>query len=160
METTTADQTGIVVVGSVQRPSLAVFQNSIFVAGVGPNTATTLGAPQTGDAETLWSRDPDTGEISPEGQVDDAGPLGPPPPLEPKGIFYFNFDGQVPSLPILLFPDRASETPVTQAVYADVPVSLKDVMLRHGFDPSKGVNEFIREFKLIWAIPLRALLGF
>ena len=66
----------------------------------------------------------------------------------------------MPSLLILLFPDRANETPVTQAVYADVPVSLKDVMLRHGFDPSKGVNEFIREFKLIWAIPLRALLGF
>jgi hypothetical protein len=137
-----ADRTAIVVFGSVQRPSLAVFQNSIFVAGAGFNTASGAGAPETGNADPQ-----------------DLGG-GTPPPLEPKGIFYFNFDGEIPSLPILLFPDRASEAPVTQAVYADIAVSLRNVMLRHGFDPSKGFKEFIREFNLVRSITLRALVGF
>jgi len=137
-----ADNTAIVVFGSVQRPSLAVFQNSIFVAGAGFNTASGAGAPETGNADP-----------------EDLGG-GTPPPLEPKGIFYFNFDGEIPSLPILLFPDRASEAPVTQAVYVDSAVSLKNVMLRHGFDLSKGFKEFIREFNLVRSITLRALVGF
>jgi hypothetical protein len=137
-----ADNTAVVVFGSVQRPSLAVFQNSIFVAGAGFNTVSGAGAPETGNADP-----------------EDLGG-GTPPPLEPKGIFYFNFDGEIPSLPILLFPDRASEAPVTQAVYVDIPVSLKNVMLRHGFDLSKGFKEFIREFNLVRSITLRALVGF
>ena len=142
MTRTAADQTGVVVFGSVQRPSLAVFQNSIFVAGAGFSTAGSTGAPETGNA------DPD----DPGGST--------PPPVEPKGLFYFNFDGEIPGLPILVFPDRASEAPVTQAVYSDIPVSLRNVMLRHGFDPAKGFKEFIREFNLFRSITLRSLVGF
>jgi len=158
MERATADQTGTVVFGSVHRPSLAVFLNSISVAGAGFNTVTSTGAPDPGNAENLNPVGPDGG----------AGPLDPPdddggsnpPPLEPKGLFYFNFDGEIPSLPILLFPDRASEKSVTQAVYADIPISMKKVMLRHGFDPSKGFKEFIREFNLVSSVTLRPLVGF
>jgi hypothetical protein len=142
MKRVTADRTGIIVFGSVQRPSLAVFQNSIFVAGAGFNTAGSAGAPETSNADP-----------------EDLGGSA-PPPLEPKGLFYFNFDGEIPSLPILVFPDRASEAPVTQAVFVDIPISLKNVMVRHGFDPSKGFKEFIREFNLFRSITLRALVGF
>ena len=61
---------------------------------------------------------------------------------------------------MFLFPDRASEAAVSQAVYADIPVSLKQVMSRHGFDPARGMKEFIHEFNLIRPLPLRALVGF
>ena len=159
MERTTADQTGTVVFGSVNRPSLAAFQNSIFVASAGFNTVTSPGAPDSGNAEQLVPDSGDDGGAGPLDPPDDNGGST-PPPLEPKGLFYFNFDGEVPSLPILLFPDRASEAPVAQAVYVDIPISLKNVMLRHGFDPSKGFKEFIRELNLARFITLRALVGF
>jgi len=158
MERATADQTGTVVFGSVNRPSLAAFLNSIFVAGAGFSTTTGMGAPDPGNAENLNPVGPDGG-AGPLDQPDDDGGSN-PPPLQPKGLFYFNFDGVIPSLPIILFPDRASEEPVTQAVYADIPISLKNVMLRHGFDPSKGFKEFIREFNLVRSVTLRPLVGF
>jgi len=136
MKRVSPDQTTIVVCGSANRPSLATFQNNLFVAGVGFTTT----------AGTELPEEPDG--------------TGPPPPLEPKGLFYFSFDGEIPNLPIRVFTDRASEAPVAQAVYADIPISLRNVMSRHGFDPSKGFKEFIREFNLAKSITLRELVGF
>ena len=147
MERTTPDQAGIVVMGSTHRASLAVFQNDIFVAGAGPNIVSSAGLPDTGEAVNAMGEDPSH-----------------PPPLEPKGIFYFNFDGEIPSLPIRLFPNRASEAPVAQAVYFNIPLSLKNVMLKHGLAPSKGVKEFVQDFSpatsSIRPLPLRPLTGF
>jgi hypothetical protein len=163
METTTAEQTGTVVLGSVQRPSLAVFQNSIFVAGVGLETVSSAGSPGTGNSDSLApGPNPDpNGPPLPQGP--DPGIDQPPPPPPPKGIFYTNFDGNIPALPIILFQDRASEAPVAQAVYFNIPLSLKNVMLKHGFDASRGFREFNREMfpaGSIRAVPLRALTGF
>jgi len=160
MARVTADQTGTVVCGSVLRPSVAAFRNSISVAGAGFNTVSSFGGPDPGNAENLNPVDPNTGGRGPVEPGDDDGGGSNPAPLEPKGLFYFNFDGELPSLPILLFPDRASEAPVAQAVYADIPISMKKVMLRHGFDPSKGFKEFIREFNLVRSVTLRPLVGF
>lgn len=158
MERVTVDQSGIFVFGSINRPALANFQNGVFIASAGPGSATTLGPPPQGNAQGLDPGPNPDGGSRPEGPPDDD--LGPPPPLQPKGLFYFTFDGQVPALPMFLFPDRASEAAVTQAVYADIPVSLKQVMSRHGFDPARGMKEFIREFNLIRPLSLRALVGF
>lgn len=164
MTRTTVDQTGVVVIGSVQRPSLAVFQNSIFVAGVGLETASSAGGPQPGNSDSLEpGPNPDpNGPPLPQGPDPSSDPLPPPPP--PKGIFYTTFDGNIPALPIKLFQDRASESPVAQAVYFNIPLSLKNVMLKHGFNPSRGFNEFERETwptgVNIRPLPLRALVGF
>jgi hypothetical protein len=165
MERVTADQSGIVVLGSLHRPSLAVFQNNIFVAGAGPNIVSSAGQPDTGNSDSLGpGENPDpNGPPLPQGP--DPSPDHPPPAPPPRGIFYTTFGATPPTLPIItlpiiLFTDRASEAPVAQAVYFDIPVSLKKVMVGHGFDPSKGFKEFIREFNLVRSVTLRALVGF
>jgi hypothetical protein len=148
----TADKSNTYTVGSVHRPSLAVFQNRVFVAGAGPNTQSSIGLADRGDAQGL-----DGDSSHPAGPDDDPSH---PAPIEPKGLFYSMFDGSAPVMPIIVFPDRASETPVAQAVYVDVPLSMRKVMTNHGFDPSKGTREFIQEFSLIKTLPVRALVGF
>ena len=170
MERTTADQSGVAVLGSLHRPSLAVFQNSIFVAGAGPNIVSSGGQPDTGNSDFRLApaRNPDpNGAPLPQGP--DESPDHPPPPPPPRGIFYTTFGGNPPTLPIItlpiiLFTDRASEAPVAQAVYFDIHFSLGNLMLKHSFDPSRGLNEFIREVSPALSgrrpFPLRALVGF
>lgn len=169
MERTTADQSGVAVLGSLHRPSLAVFQNSIFVAGAGPNIVSSGGQPDTGNSDLLApGANPDpNGAPLPQGP--DESPDHPPPPPPPRGIFYTTFGGNPPTLPIItlpiiLFTDRASEAPVAQAVYFDIHFSLGNLMLKHSFDPSRGLNEFIREVSPALSgrrpFPLRALVGF
>jgi hypothetical protein len=143
MQGPTSGQSGSVIIGSVHRPTLTVFQDSIYVAGSGPSIAGEPGLPDTGEG------------------VDSPGhPKAPPPP---KGLFYTTFDGSVPGVPIL-FTNRASEQTVAQAVYADIPFSLRSLLTKHNFDPSKGLRAFEAAFSpgisRTTPIPLRSFVGF
>jgi len=157
METTTADQSSIGTVGSVHRPALVVLGNRIVVAGVGYGVVATSGLPDTGNSDQITPEQPGGYGEAPDDGVDQPAPAPPP-----KGIFYTTFDGAIPTLPVIVFTDRASEAPVAQAVYSNVTLSLRNVMLKHGFAPSKGLRAFNTQFNPAGAksIPLRALTGF
>jgi hypothetical protein len=169
MERVSADQSGIVVLGSLHRPALAVFQNSTFVAGAGYNIVSSTGVADTGNSDSLQpGENPDpNGPPLPQGP--DPSPDHPPPAPPPKGIFYTIFGGNPPTLPIITLPiivftDRASERTVAQAVYFDIPLSLRNLMSKHGFDPARGLKEFIKDtapaLSDMSPLPLRALVGF
>jgi len=158
MATVAADPAGPIVVGSVKRPSVAAFRNSLFVAGVGFNIHSTTGLPEPGASQGLGTgNDPNQ---QPQGPDPDVGAQ--PPPLEPKGLCYVPFDGNKPTLPVMVFTNRASEAAVAEAVFHSIPLSLRTLMLKHGFDPSQGINAFLREFSpgARRPLPLRPLVGF
>jgi hypothetical protein len=160
MEGPAADQSGTVAVGSVHRPALAVFGNDIVVAGAGLSISSIFGLPDTGNSDSLRPGPNPNGPPLPQGPDD--GTDQPPPPPPPKGIFYTTFDGNSPTLPITLFTDRASNAPVAQTVYLNIPLSLRNVMLKHGFDPSKGLQQFssVIDPARMRPVPMRPLVGF
>ena len=165
LERISSDQSTVVEIGSVHQPAIAAFQNTLFIAGVGLQFGLIPeGAPGTGNSDSLQpGENPDpNGPPLPQGP--DPSLDNPPPAPAPKGIFYATFDGTLPNLPVILFNDRASEAHVAQAVYFDIPLSLRNLMESHSFDPTQGYQAFIgKVFPAgvnVRSVPMRALIGF